>query len=470
MHPFPFLELPRDLGLAILDLLSEDDILDLCQVNTTLRALSISVLLTRHHMNDASLELKQSFKVSYAALRTLQACYPTRISALRQLEVEFATCPWDDRRKAWKALAALARYVPPIEAVSLSLATPEAPASVKSFIPEAVLALLRAPTRPVIIIQHLYATIVRPKRSSILERAWNSVHPRANGNENPVDEDQLLQKLQFALAASSSLLHQRLSGIYVRSFLEPSAALGACLIVNPPHVLYLKVSTEEITPAEWNYLLPRLTLPCLRNLCVEIDLHDSVLAPFLQRHSKIERLDLSGDWIDVGSPPTSTLANLSYFSGSCSVIAHALKTPEALPSLHTVGIGHGPSDINDAGSFHAVLEALSEPSCASITSLIIHLDTIDASCAPWKDPDAAATIPRMELRHIRDLRVSGWRSDIVGTHAGFAGWLAATFPGLAKITMARKYDAAMKPLDTDELFAQIRTACPRVRVVPERYL
>ncbi|KAF7303873.1 Epimerase domain-containing protein [Mycena indigotica] len=432
----PFLELPEELILSVLDNLSELDLLELRQVSSVLQHLSLSVILARHGIRNPQAQLNGPVNISYTALRAIDASYPTILTQLRQLEL---------RQKP--------------------------PASLKKFIPDTLVALLNNPKRPVVIIQHLYATIVRPKRVSVLERAWHSVHSRPSGDPGQrIDNHQLAQKLQFSLAASTSLLHLQLSSIRLQSFPQTSAALGAFVLFNPSKVVYLKLADDgEISPAEWAYMLPHPSLhfPVLKTLSIHVDIDHAALNPFLERHDRLERVDLFKDWTGstVKAFTAPTLPKLSHFSASCRVAASFLRTNHSFPNLHTFNVGVGGDDeANAPRYFDAVMDMLADPIRSSVIELTIRFEQVIA-------PSRSEGIYHKPIAHVKQLRITGWQTDDLGSVANFARWLAIVFPALSKLIIERKLGYRIKgPMVSNELISAITLACPNVLLKQESYL
>jgi hypothetical protein len=279
----------------------------------------------------------------------------------------------------------------------------------------------------------------------------------------------LTRKLLSSIATATT--RRLLARIYLRSFTEPSAPLGALLILNPEAVFYLDIGEHVISRPEWQFLMSELHLPSLRTIFIRIDFDHGALSAFLERHNKIEHLEFLSDWSCIHNhiiPPfsISALPRLKHISASSRVIARILQTPNAFPLLQYVGIDARESssdDPDDATSFQEALRALAART--SVTTLILH---IHSGCLPWVEFDGTEARAERELGSIQKLQLLPWTHD--AEHNTFPSWLAM-FPGVHDLSISGNlFQPTKGPLVSDWLIEAIGAACPHIVVSQERRL
>ncbi|KAF7377419.1 F-box domain-containing protein [Mycena sanguinolenta] len=499
----PFLQLPRELILLILDWLSELELLKFRQVSSGSQQLALLTLLARHGVSECQVQSQELSKISSRAIRVLCASYPTLLPNIRRLDLDL-TDGDVSHLHPWQSLVHLAERFPTIPHVSFAFSdrstASERFGGLWNLLPATLSALMGIGnhSRPVVIIHYLNTIAVHPKVPHLLKRALKTpIRPSALAVP-VIDKMKLTRKLLSSIATAST--RRLLSTISVRSFMDPDAPIGALLILNRLAVCYLDIDEHVLSRTEWTFLLEELYLPALRALVVRIDFdcdaearhnknHWNTFSAFLERHDKIELLDFVASPSGhprptLESPPfsTSALPLLQRLTASAHVVARILQTTNEFPLLERVEIGareplpHTPTSAhkdhstpendcnpNDATYVQAALCALvARP---SVTALVLHLHGLSL---PWAapsqvkvDPDSCYPGPtsRMEthLHAIEKLELLHWAPE--SEHASCArqlpAWLAL-FPGLREVVIAgdmRPQQAAGTKLATGSVTA-----------------
>ncbi|KAJ7256234.1 hypothetical protein B0H12DRAFT_520055 [Mycena haematopus] len=464
------LQLPRELILLILDCLSEPELLKFCQVSSGSRHLALLTLLARHGVSESQVQSQELSNISSRAIRALCASYPTLVPNIRRLDLDFRDGDVNHLHP-WQSLVHLAERFPTIPHVSFAFSdrstASERFSGLWNLLPATLSALIGTQNyaRPVVIIHYLNVVAVHPKVPHLLKRALKTP-TRSSALAVPVlDKMKLTRKLMSSIATAS--MRRLLSTISLRSFTDPDAPVGALLILNRLAVCYLNVDERVLSRAEWAFLMEELHLPALRALVVRVDFdcdaeprhsnqdHRSSLSAFLERHDKIELLDLVAssfcycESTPALAPPfcTSALPRLQHLTASARVVARILQTTNELPLLERVEIGvreplppspsdkdHSTSDSDDSATYvQAALRALvARP---SVTTLVLHMQGLPL---PWTGADKCDPA-RIEphLHAVRRLELVRWTRDVeyaLPPHA-LPAWLAL-FPGLRELVIA----------------------------------
>ncbi|KAJ7790750.1 hypothetical protein B0H14DRAFT_2938354 [Mycena olivaceomarginata] len=445
------LQLPREIILLILHCLPEPELLKLCEVSSDLQQLALLTLLARHGVSETQVQAQELSKVRSRAIRSLCACYPTLIpNILVHLAERFPLIPdvtftFSDRSSASERFTGL-----------------------WNLLPTTLVSLMGNHSRPVVILHYLDVTAVRPKVPNLLKRTLKAPKRPSAAAVPVVDKMKLTRKLLSTIATATT--RRLLSSISLRSFTEPSAPLGALMILNCREIFYLNIGEHIFSRREWEFLMPELHLPSLRALFIRIDFELAPLSAFLEEHKKIEHLEFVRDWSclrDRTLPPfsISALPRLKHILASARVVACILHTPNDFPLLEYVGIGsQEPSADNpdSAAYFQEALGALAART--SVTTLVLHLQNIEL---PWANFDTKERAEK-ELRSVEKLELLEWTREV--EHDTFPAWLAM-FPGLHDLSISGNFFQPTKgPLVSDSLMEAINATCPHIVVKQERRL
>ncbi|KAJ6564621.1 hypothetical protein B0H19DRAFT_1068153 [Mycena capillaripes] len=427
--PFAFalLRLPQELVLLILDFLPESELLKLCEVSSESQQLALLTLLARHGVSESQIQSQELSKVTSPAIRSFDGDV--------------------DHLRPWRSLVHLAERFPLIPCVTFTFSdrstASERFSGLWNLLPTTLIAFMGTNiSRTVVLINYLSVTAVQPKLPNLLKRAWKTPRRRPSMAVPVVDRMKLTRKLLSSIATATT--RRVLSTIYLRSFTEPHAPLGALLILNPGVTFYLDIGEHILSSPEWQFLLAELHLPSLRTLFIRIDFEHHVLSDFLERHNEIEHLEFVGDWS-----------------------SRILQAPNELPLLEYVGIGAPESSADDTESRTHFWEALRAVTArSSVTILMLNIQNIDL---PWADFDAKdVSRVEKELHAIQELRLSPWTRE--AEKNAFPAWLAM-FPGLHDLSISGSlFQQTKGPLVSDWLVEAVNAACPHIVVKQERHL
>ncbi|KAK7016909.1 hypothetical protein R3P38DRAFT_2988326 [Favolaschia claudopus] len=473
---FPLFEMPRELIFLILDWLAESELLRLCEVSSESQQLALRTLLTRHGVSESQVQAQSLMKVRSRAIRSICASHPALISNIHRLDFDF-TDGDVDHLHPWKSLVHLASRFPVIPTVTFTFSdrssASERYTGLWNLLPSTLIALIGNHSRPIILINHLNVTAVYPKLPNILKRKLKTSKSFSVPAVPAVDRMKLTRKLLSCIATATA--RRVLSTIYLYSFPDPTAPLGALLTLNHLSIFYLNIDENIMSRQEWEFLMSELHLPNLRTLFVHIDFDLPTLSSFLEKHPKIEHLELSrdgGHLFDPTRPPfsASALPHLKRISASARLVARILHAPNDFRFLEHVGIGSrrelfADERPNVATYIRDALRALS--SRTSVHTLALQIRSIEL---PWAEAkfDARKTRAEKDLQFLQKLEISAWTRE--AEHATFPTWLAM-FTGLQDLAISGDLIQSTKgPLVSTWLVQAINISCPNVTVRQERCL